>query len=79
MQKYKNEKLIAITCNQCGKELKIEQGYCVEGMVQVNHTFGYFTRKDGTCHSFDLCEDCYDLLVEKFKIPVTVGEKWDFD
>ena len=28
-----------------------------------------FSGKDGEIHSFDLCESCYDLLVQEFKIP----------
>lgn len=80
MQKYNDQnELVAITCNQCRKELNVENGYCVEGLVAISHTFGYFTKKDGTRHAFDLCEECYDSLVETFKIPVTIDEKWDFD
>lgn len=70
MQKY--EKII---CNQCKKELKSERGHLKEGCFSVDYTFGYFSRKDGIRHRFDLCEDCYDRLLEQFAIPVEEDEQ----
>ena len=31
---------------------------------------GYFSRKDGLRHRFDLCEDCYDKWIHTFAVPV---------
>lgn len=73
MRKYKEEqdgKLVKVICNQCRKELKVENGYLKEGCFQADYTFGYFSRKDGTRQQFDLCEECFDKWVKQFPIPV---------
>ena len=46
-----------------------------EGCFTVDYTFGYFSRKDGTRHRFDLCEDCYDKMIGQFEIPVEEDEE----
>ena len=45
-----------------------------EEVLSVDHTWGYFSEKDGERHSFDLCESCYDKLLASFKIPADVRE-----
>ncbi len=65
MRKYEK-----IVCNQCKKELKSDGKYLKEGCFSVDYKFGYFSRKDGIRHRFDLCEDCYDRLIGQFAIPV---------
>jgi ribosomal-protein-alanine N-acetyltransferase len=73
MRRYEGEnnvKLMRVVCNQCRKELKVENGYLKEGCFSADVTFGYFSQKDGTKHHFDLCEECYDKLVEQFAVPV---------
>ncbi len=73
MRKYEDgqeRKLIHAVCNRCGRSLKVEDGYLREGCFSAETVFGYFSRKDGTIHSFDLCEDCYDEIVAQFKVPV---------
>lgn len=72
MRRYENGqdgKLIQVFCNQCKKELKLENGYLKEGCFNADYLFGYFSRKDGSRHRFDLCEDCYDKILENFQIP----------
>ena len=59
-----------VVCNQCKKELKNQNGVLKEGCLSVDQVFGYFSRKDGIRHRFDLCEDCYDKLVQSFVLPV---------
>lgn len=59
-----------IVCNQCGRELKLENGIVQEGVFQGETRFGYFSGKDGERHSFDLCEECYDKMIKGFAIPV---------
>lgn len=66
------EKLV---CNQCGRELKLEDGMIQEGVFSGETRFGYFSGKDGERHSFDLCEECYDRLIRSFRVPVTVEEE----
>lgn len=63
----KTEKVI---CNLCKKEVQYKDGMLHEGFFFAEAEFGYFSRKDGIRHRFDLCEDCYDKLTAQFQIPV---------
>ena len=75
MRKYLDEnsnELIAVVCNECGKYLLVENWILKEGCFEADAVFGYFSKKDGQIHSFDLCEECYDKMVEKFAIPPEV-------
>ena len=77
MRKYLDDKktvLAAVICNKCKKELNVKNGILKEGCFDVNAAFGYFSRKDGQLHSFDLCEDCYDKMTAEFEIPVECEE-----
>lgn len=77
MRIYKDEdknKLSSVICNQCGKELKLENGMLKEGCFCGNAQFGYFSNKDGMEHFFDLCEECYDKLTAGFTVPVETEE-----
>lgn len=77
MRKYLDEKkneLLHVICNKCKKELLVENGILKEGCLEVETAFGYFSKKDGQVHSFDLCEDCYDEMIAGFKIPVEERE-----
>ncbi len=72
MRKYESEssgQLVQVICNQCKKELKLENGYLKEGSFAIDYVFGYFSHKDGIRHRFDLCEECYDKMIAKFQIP----------
>ena len=73
MRKYKNQdenQVLEIYCNCCGKKLKTEKDLVQEGVFPVHIQWGYFSGKDGECHSFDVCEKCYDRWVASFLIPV---------
>lgn len=77
MRRFEDEtsgQLARVICNQCGKELKLEDGYLKEGCFTADVVFGYFSKKDGTRHRFDLCEECYDKMVGQFQIPVEESE-----
>lgn len=67
-----------VKCNQCGKELLVEDGILKEGCFSVDYTFDYFSNKDGYIYSFDLCETCFNQWTEKFEIPVEIGETKEF-
>ncbi len=69
------EECKTIICNQCGKEIEIQKQELEEGVFTARKEWGYFSRKDGEIHTFDLCENCYDKLVKGFKVPVTISEK----
>ena len=59
-----------VVCNQCGRELKLQNGIVQEGIFEGSVRWGYFSKKDGEQHSFDLCEECYEAMVKGFVIPV---------
>lgn len=64
-----------VFCNCCGKKLNVTNGILTEGCISVEAPFGYFSRRDGQVHKFDLCEDCYDKWTAAFRIPVEIKEK----
>lgn len=73
MRRYDTEidrQLEQVVCNQCKKELRVEKGYLKEGCFAADFCFGYFSKRDGIRHRFDLCEDCYNKMVAGFQIPV---------
>jgi len=77
VRKYSDEEkmhLEQVTCNACGRSLQVENGIIREGCYHGDSAFGYFSRRDGVKHHFDLCEDCYDKMIEKFKVPVEESE-----
>ena len=73
MRRYDTEidrRLEQVVCNQCKKELNVENGYLKEGCFAADFCFGYFSKRDGIRHRFDLCEDCYQKMIAEFQIPV---------
>jgi len=81
MRKYSEQsetKLERALCNCCGKELFVENGILKEGFCEVEVEWGYFSKKDGMKHSFDLCEECYDRMIKQFKIPVEETEEKEY-
>lgn len=64
-----------VICNKCGKELESENGILHEDGLFVTKDWGYFSGKDLKVHKFNLCEKCYDEMIENFVIPVEVEEK----
>lgn len=77
MRKFSNSEehlLESVTCNKCGKMLPIKKGIVMEGIFSIDYCWGYFSDKDGEIHSIDLCEKCYNEIVENFKIPVDVTD-----
>ena len=50
MRKYSEEikrDLLEITCNKCGKKMKLENGIAQEGVLSIAYGWGYFSEKDG--------------------------------
>ena len=64
-----------VICNRCGKEFESVDGILHEDGLFVKKEWGYFNGKALKAHSFNLCEACYDRLLEEFEIPVTVEDK----
>lgn len=63
-----------LCCNGCGRILQLENGILREDVFEGKKQWGYFSKRDGQIHSFLLCEDCYDAMVEKFVVPPEVTE-----
>lgn len=79
MRKYmENGELKTVICNGCGKKLIVESGILREGACQVKLAWDFFSEKDGEIHRWDLCEECYDRLVEQFLIAPDVEEQVEF-
>lgn len=77
MRKYNKETktiLEEMTCNKCGKQIKVENGIVKEGVYSSEYNWGYFSGKDGQQHVFDLCEKCYEDIIEKFLIKPEIKE-----
>lgn len=71
------QKLERAVCNMCGKEMEVENGILMEGCFHADWMFGYFSKRDREKHAFDLCEDCYDKMVDGFDVApeiITVTE-----
>lgn len=59
-----------IYCNCCGKEICLEKLKDRTSFLTIEKEWGYFSeKKDGTVHSMDICETCYEKMVESFVIP----------
>ena len=68
------EEVYTVVCNKCKKTMQAEKDIIKEGIFEAEYRFGYFSRKDGEVHSFDLCEDCYDEITASFLISPEVKE-----
>lgn len=77
-KEQKEPKLAKVFCNQCGKELLVEDGILKEGCFSVDYAFDYFSNKDGYIYSFDLCETCFDNWIGGFKNPADITEIKEF-
>lgn len=66
-----NKEVKKIFCNQCNRELVVENGILKEGCFAGNVVWGYFSSLDGKRHSFEMCEECYRKMISNFIIPVT--------
>lgn len=64
-----------IRCNLCERALDMENGILKEDALEVTKEWGYFSKKDLMVHSFVICEQCYDKIIEEFRIPVRVSKK----
>ena len=74
MRKYnetqENFELQEVACNKCGRNMRVERGILKEGCFHADFAFGYFSKRDGMRHRFELCEECYDEMIAEFAIPV---------
>ena len=78
MKKYEKDTLIEVNCNGCGKKIAVKHGISKEEMFHVEKRWGYFSKKDMQQERFDLCEECYEKIIEGFVIPVEKKEETEF-
>lgn len=75
MRKYNEKKILTdVVCNKCKKHVAVHDGCLKDSFVHMDYAFGYFSSKDGMVHHFDLCESCYDEMINAFSIPVEITE-----
>lgn len=59
-----------IYCNHCGRAICTEELKDKTSFLAIRKEWGYFSeKKDGMIHSMDICESCYEKMVESFVIP----------
>ena len=76
MKRYDYDgRLTAVVCNCCGRKIAHSGNIITSGALSFRAGWGYFSNKDGELHTFDLCEHCYDRIVDGFKIPVDVEQR----
>lgn len=76
MRKYAQDKTLKqVICNQCGRNLLVEDGMPKEDFFEGKKIFGYFSNKDGIVQQFDLCESCYEKITAGFRIPAEESEQ----
>lgn len=79
MKKFDQDgNLSKMYCNRCGRQLSVHSGMLKEFAFEGETHFGYFSKKDGESHSFDLCETCYDAMVGQFVIPVDRKQEFEW-
>ena len=57
-----------IFCNICGKETKKDKFGYYEDYVDISKVWGYNSNKDGQETRIDICEECFDKIIENCKI-----------
>lgn len=65
------EKVCKVKCNCCGKEITADKHGYTSDYLSVNKKWGYGSDFDNENHSFDICEECYKSIINKFKIPIS--------
>ena len=72
MRKYKdviqkNKLLVKVECNGCGREIMLDTK---EEYFHGENIWGYFSNQDGRKDSFDLCQECYEKMIQEFIIKI---------
>lgn len=57
-----------IYCNKCGRAICMEEAVEKVDYLKIEKNWGYFSNKDGICQRINICEECYDELVQSFEI-----------
>ncbi len=51
-----------VFCDCCGREIDKTK----EDFLQIEKSWGYFSKHDGETHQLDICEDCYIAWTASF-------------
>ena len=62
-------------CNCCGKMISESGGADREEFFHFEKTWGYFSEKDGTSQTADICESCFEQWMSQFRIPPQTVER----
>ena len=52
-----------------GKKIELQEEY-----VRIEQRWGYFSKKDGVLQTGNICEDCFERIMENFKVPFAEEE-----
>lgn len=67
----KIEQVYEVVCNYCGKPIAMHKSHGVfDDFISIEKAWGYYSEFDNEIHKFDLCQECYKKLINKFKIPI---------
>lgn len=66
------EELVDVTCDRCGLSCRDKIDMNLE-YAEMKAMWGYGSGKDCERHKIQLCEKCYDEMVETMKIKVQVS------
>ncbi|ASV67533.1 MULTISPECIES: hypothetical protein [Cytobacillus] len=66
-------------CNKCGDTInhtgtEFDRNEQEEEFASFSITFGYGNKRDGNTYSFDLCDICFQKMVDGLKIAPTIDE-----
>lgn len=73
MREYKksvqeSQVVTKVICNCCGKEIPLVREGLLEEYFHAEKSWGYLSNQDGRQDSFDLCQECYEKMVENFEM-----------
>lgn len=79
MRRYKlkeTEEISGIVCNQCGKEIRVVNGRPEEGVLSVDHTWGYFSERTASATA-SICVNpaMINCLLRLRSLPMC-GNRW---
>lgn len=57
----------SIYCDGCGKTCTITEPVHEHEYATLEATWGYFSNQDGTQYNIELCETCFDEVLELIK------------
>ena len=56
-------KIDKVICDVCGKEIEKNELNEFYDYFEIDKKWGYFSKCDGRNDKFDICEDCYEKML----------------